>query len=87
MLQLLLPVDRVLVTAAVAGLGQVARPPEVVDDLGCGALGDADGGCDVSKPRVRVGGMQARTRAWFVTKLQRRSCAAAEVTLVASFEV
>ena len=49
-------VDFVVVSASVAGLGQVAGSLEVADDLGRGSFRDADGGGDVSKPRGGVGG-------------------------------
>src|SRR5919204_4177418 len=47
-------VHLVSVAAPVAPLRQVAGVLEVVDDLGRRPLGDADGGCDVPEPGVRV---------------------------------
>jgi hypothetical protein len=49
-------VDPVDVPASTATLGQVAGLFEVADDLGGGAFGDPDGGCDVYEPQRGVGG-------------------------------
>jgi hypothetical protein len=49
-------VHLVLVSAPVAGLREVASPLEVVDDLGCRALGDTHRLSDVPKSDGRVGG-------------------------------
>ena len=53
---MLVAFDRVLVAPSVASLCQVAGLLEVVDDLGCGALGDADALGDVPKPDGWFGG-------------------------------
>ena len=51
-----LSVYLVSVAAPVAALAQVAGVLEVVDDLGCGALSDADALGDVPKPNRWFGG-------------------------------
>ena len=50
-----LAVDLVAVAASVAGLCQVARLLEVVDDVGGRPLGDADTDGDVSEPGIGIG--------------------------------
>ena len=48
-------VDLVAVAASVAGLGQITRCLEVLDDMRRRSFGDADARCDIPEPRAGIG--------------------------------